>query len=319
MLLCAALSSGLAAWPANSAFLLGVSYSERIGAGLADYFRIVQTATDKTGAFYVLGNTESSSVIKLPAAGDRIEWKASLGFVAVGMAVDADGSIYVIGQSFVEKLNASGVGIVFHFDIGTGLVLAAVTVDATGRAWVTGYTMPGTAISLKTTGNALQTTLPNMDYNHGFVARLNAAGTALEYATYLGGVGADVPFGIAADALGSAYVAGWTTSADFPFSPPIADTAALVSKGIGFLVRIEPDGSRLVYSVPLGLPGDSSGGAQWPLMRAGMSRSMAVRRRWSSASAPMGSWCSRRRCRPQRTIFSSWRRHWQWTRLATRM
>src|SRR5204863_2134216 len=49
-----------------------------------------------------------------------------------------------------------------------------------------------------------------------FVAKLNATGTALVYATYLGGSGDDVGYGIAVDGAGNAYLMGWTQSTNFP-------------------------------------------------------------------------------------------------------
>ena len=48
------------------------------------------------------------------------------------------------------------------------------------------------------------------------MTKLNAAGTALVYSTYLGGSDDDVGNGIAVDAAGSAYVTGATPSTNFP-------------------------------------------------------------------------------------------------------
>lgn len=52
--------------------------------------------------------------------------------------------------------------------------------------------------------------------NDSFVSKLNAAGNALLYSTYLGGSDEEEAYGIAVDANGGAYVAGWTWSSDFP-------------------------------------------------------------------------------------------------------
>ena len=49
----------------------------------------------------------------------------------------------------------------------------------------------------------------------GFVSKLNGSGS-LVYSTYLGGSGDDVTQGIAVDSSGNAYVAGYTTSSNFP-------------------------------------------------------------------------------------------------------
>ena len=64
-------------------------------------------------------------------------------------------------------------------------------------------------------------------YNGGrdaFVTKLNPAGSALVYSTYLGGAGVDAGRGIAVDAAGNAYVTGTTNSPDFPTTAGAFDT-----------------------------------------------------------------------------------------------
>src|SRR5207253_1644975 len=56
-------------------------------------------------------------------------------------------------------------------------------------------------------------------FGDGFVAKLNANGTALLYSTYIGGSGSNVGSGITVDASGNAYVTGGTSSLDFPTTP----------------------------------------------------------------------------------------------------
>jgi hypothetical protein len=86
-------------------------------------------------------------------------------------------------------------------------------VDAAGNAYVTGVTngsdfpLAGSPFQSSSNGGA-----------HPFVAKLNAAGSALVYSTYLGGSGGDVGQGIAVDAAGNAYVTGGTGSTDFPLA-----------------------------------------------------------------------------------------------------
>ena len=91
-----------------------------------------------------------------------------------------------------------------------GNVGYGIAVDATGNAYLTGYTNG----SFPTTAGAYQTT-----YGGGgtdaFVTVLNALGSALLYSTYLGGSGYDVGKGIAVGATGNAYVTGYTTGS-FP-------------------------------------------------------------------------------------------------------
>ncbi|MBI5232939.1 MAG: choice-of-anchor D domain-containing protein [Deltaproteobacteria bacterium] len=73
---------------------------------------------------------------------------------------------------------------------------------------------------------------------------------ALVYSTYLGGSGNDYGEDIAVDASGSAYVTGYTGSADFPTMNPI--DASLGGNYDGFVAKINPAGSALVYSTYLG-------------------------------------------------------------------
>src|SRR5262249_44078493 len=64
------------------------------------------------------------------------------------------------------------------------------------------------------TVNAIQPTFGGVD--DAFVSKLSLLGSSLIYSTYLGGTRTDVGRGIAVDALGNAYVTGYTLSLDFP-------------------------------------------------------------------------------------------------------
>jgi hypothetical protein len=90
-----------------------------------------------------------------------------------------------------------------------------------------------------------------------FVAKLNAAGTALIYSTFLGGSDSEDFPGIDVDSTGSAYVAGRTTSVDFPVK-----NAAQMTPGGGpndaFLAKLSPTGNALVYATYLGGSGIES-------------------------------------------------------------
>jgi uncharacterized protein (TIGR03437 family) len=104
-----------------------------------------------------------------------------------------------------------------------------------------------------------------------FIAKINAAGNALVYSTFLGGPGNDAATSIAVDAQGSAYVAGTTYSASFPLVNPIQNKPGSgicygvwgVMKGTvpcsdAFAAKINPQGTVLVYSTYLGGVGDDS-------------------------------------------------------------
>jgi Beta-propeller repeat len=96
-----------------------------------------------------------------------------------------------------------------------------------------------------------------------FVARLNSTFTASLYSTFLGGSGDDAGRGIAVDPVGNAYVTGFTTSTDFPTTPgavrptrPVGEPAGVAD---AFVVKLNPQGSALVYGTYLGGTGSDVG------------------------------------------------------------
>jgi hypothetical protein len=108
-LLCLALLITAQARAQSPNFLLGVDYSEWLDLNAA------QVATDSYRALYILsgGQSASSSVTKLSADGTAMLWQNQLGFVAVAMAVDPNGGVYVVPAShfgdtsfYLAKLSA---------------------------------------------------------------------------------------------------------------------------------------------------------------------------------------------------------------------
>jgi uncharacterized protein (TIGR03437 family) len=136
----------------------------------------------------------------------------------------------------------------------------AITTDAQGNAYVTGFTysadFPVTAgvvqphnagpVKPKVVLEALGpfgpvNILPGGDT---FIAKF-APGGALLYSTLLGGSGSDVPALIAVDSSGAVFVAGTTSSTDFPVTP---DAMSNQSNPGAFFVRMNPPATALVYS-----------------------------------------------------------------------
>ncbi len=187
--------------------------------------------------------------------------------VGYGIAVDSSGNAYVTGQTlstnfppanpfriangggydaFVTKLNVSGSALIYStylggsaFDFGQG-----IAVDSSGNAYVTGET----SSTNFPTANAIQTRFGGANTD-AFVAKLNAAGSALVYSTYLGGNGQDYGTGIAVDSSGNAYVTGETLSTDFPTANAFQ---ASFGAGKAFVTKFNAAGSALVYSTYLG-------------------------------------------------------------------
>ena len=121
-----------------------------------------------------------------------------------------------------------------------------IAVDGSGNAYVTGST---SSTSFPTVGPFQPA------YGGGatdlFVAKLNPAGNALVYATCFGGSDVEEGHGIAVDNSGNAYVTGWTSSTNFPTVNPLQASSA-GSSGDGFVAKLNPSGSALVYSTYLG-------------------------------------------------------------------
>ena len=122
----------------------------------------------------------------------------------------------------------------------------AIAVDAAGSAYITGFT----ASTDFPVANALQPVCVCGDQDL-FVVKLSPAGDQLIYATYLGGSRRENGFDITVDASGSAYVSGWTQSADFPTRDPVqpafggGDVDAII-------FQLDPSGSSLNYSTFVG-------------------------------------------------------------------
>ena len=119
-------------------------------------------------------------------------------------------------------------------------------------AYVTGRTQSRNFPGPRVAANAVfQEGFAGGSFADVFVAKLNADGTDLVYRTYLGGTCSDTGYGIAVDDQGNAYVAGSTLSDDFP-----QGETGFARNQIGnfdaFVVKLNGDGSRLLYSTYLG-------------------------------------------------------------------
>lgn len=115
----------------------------------------------------------------------------------------------------------------------------AIAVGPNGTVFLAGFT----ASTDLSTASAAQPR--NGGQADGFVAALDATGSSLLYATYIGGSSWDTFFGLAADALGNVYVTGQTTSSDFPVTAATLPCQAGGAPGV--IVKLDPLG-RIAYS-----------------------------------------------------------------------
>ena len=239
-----------------SATYLGGSYYD-VATGIA---------IDSSGNAFVVGATLSDD---FPVVG---AFQPTRKPGRCGPFASFGGGGHVCASAFVAKLNATATALVYSSYLGgTGDTAAlGVTLDASGNAYLTGTTnasdFPATVgvaqHSLATATCSLagkSVTCPD-----AFVAKVSSAGL-LSYATFLGGSGVDVGFGIAVDSTGNAYVAGVTNSTNFPTASPVQaalgnGTCKISISGTPFnlncpdvfLTELDPAGATLVYSTYLG-------------------------------------------------------------------
>jgi hypothetical protein len=154
---------------------------------------------------------------------------------------------------FVTKLSVDGTALVYStYGGGSGADTgAAIAVDGEGQAYVTGATASADLPIL----NALDPTLGGPQ--DAFVAKLTAEGTAVVYATYLGGSASEAGAGIAVDETGQVYVTGSTDSTDFPTLEAL-DTTLGGTRDV-FVTQLNAGGTALVYSTYLGGGGSEAG------------------------------------------------------------
>jgi hypothetical protein len=217
------------------------------------------------------GDTDAF-VAKFNATGSALIYSTYLGGtgsdVATGIAIDPSGTAYISGfnyahgfpttpgayqqssngpyDAFITKLNPTGSALVFSTYIGgTGDDYATgIAIDSLSNVYVVGQTI-SKDFPMQ---NALQPIFGG--YYDAFVAKLNPAGSALIYSTYLGGKDWEAAFAIAVDGAGNAYVTGDTNSIDFKTTPGAVQTI-YGGNGDAFVAKINPSGS-LAYSTYLG-------------------------------------------------------------------
>jgi hypothetical protein len=208
------------------------------------------------------GGFNDAFVVKFNAAGSGLMYSTYLGGTAYdavnGIAIDAARNAVVVGytdspnfptasplqgsrngfanDAFVSKLNAEGSALAYSTYLGgsNGDIAYAVAMDSAGNAYISGVT----ASSNFPTVAPIQAVASGS--GEAFISKLNPAGGALVYSTYLGGsTGSEHGYGIALDTLRNVYVTGLTGSSNFPTASPFqgafggGGTDAFVAKIVG--------------------------------------------------------------------------------------
>ncbi len=211
-----------------------VVYATYFGSGTADSIGI-----DSSGNAYVTGSTSTS-----------FPHGASFGSGA--------------GIVFVAKLNAAGSGLLFSTLLhgGGGFPGVRLALDSAHNVYVAGLAVAGfptTAGAFRT--GPIGTSCAGAPCKDSFVTKLSPGGGTLLYSTFLGGSGDDTISDINVNSAGMAFVAGSTSSTDFP------TTASAFKKSIpagvtnAFVTALQPDGKSLYYSTLLGGSKNTTGAA----------------------------------------------------------
>jgi YVTN family beta-propeller protein len=258
---------------AGDAYITGLTNSPDFYAGLSP----IQSQNHSLDAF----------VAELSPTGSALYYSTYLGGSGYdegdGIAVDSQGNAYVTGrtnstdfpgmsassiqaanaglyEAFLTKINASGTAIVYstylggsNYDYGYG-----VAVDSGGDAYVTGFTS-STAFTGVTSSSLQPTNGAPTGSGTVYVAKVNPAGTALAYSTFLGGNGGDNGTSIAVDVAGDAWVTGNTYSANFPGVNASSIQSSPGKSPDAFVAELNPAGSALLYATYLGGSSSDSG------------------------------------------------------------
>jgi len=207
-------------------------------------------------------NSGSTLLYSTYLGGSGLEWGR-------GIAVDPDGNSYVTGytnsanfptqnayqavygggvnDAFVTKLNSSGNAVVYSTYLGGSLDDSGwrIAVDG-GKAYICGKTNSANF----PTQSAYQTAYGG-GTTDAFVTKLGSSGNDLEYSTYLGGTGAEQGCDIQVDFSGSAYLAGFTSSASFPVHDAYQATFGGGASDV-FLTKLTSSGNVLLHSTYIG-------------------------------------------------------------------
>ena len=223
-------------------------------------FEVVRgIGVDSGGNVYIAGTTASNN---LPVTPGVLQ-------TAYGGATAEDH--YFVGDAFIAKFTAAGAVSYITYLGGSGDDTAtSIAVDASGEVYVTGIT---DSPNFPTTTGVVQAHFGGFGGNactvfgDAFVAKLNPSGSQLIYSTYLGGSLDDAGVAITVDAVGDAYVAGWTLSTDFPVAnalqpkfagmggepgKPMCNGTPEADTGDAFVAKLNPSATQLIFSTYLG-------------------------------------------------------------------
>ncbi len=216
----------------------GASDFPGIGPGSAD-----STFSGEVEGFVAKLNSDLSSILAATFLGLS-------GREAFALVLDGTGNVYVAGSPFfVAKLNSDLSSVLAATSLGGNVSSPlALALDSTGNVYVTGDAVSSDFPGIGA-GSADSTFAGDRE---GFVVKLNSDLSSVLAATFLGGSGSDEVSALALDSSGNVYVAGHTTSSDFPGIGAGSADSTFAGDFEGFVAKLNSDLSSILAATFLG-------------------------------------------------------------------
>jgi hypothetical protein len=275
--------STLAVGPDGSAYVSGRTYDPLfpVTPGAVN----LATPGYPDGPVFLCKVSPAGTLIYSGIIGDPDPQNGGGGYIGVtGMAVDSQGAAYMHGNAgllwpttagayetsipgdspyaapFITKVAPDGKSVVYSTFLGpsNGVAPAAIAVNASGEAWITGAYAGST---FPITPDAFSGTLPaGYWYGAAYLSKLSTDGRALLYSTYLFGDDSSTntqPTALELDVDGHVWIAGSTKDASFPLVHPI-QAAFSYQNYTGFVLEFDQNAKTLLFSTSFGTQNGSA-------------------------------------------------------------
>lgn len=214
-------------------------------------------------------------VARLGNGGASVVWLTYLGGalndLAADLEVDSSGNVYVVGNTssvdfptkdpfqaqrrsdpdvFAAKLNPSGTELIWSTYLGGTRSDTAAASMLAGQELIVAGTTASADFPVQNPIQAQLNITGAGSASDAFLARFNAAGSALVYSTYHGGAGSDQAGDLARTPAGNPVLVGTTGSTDFPTVNPLQEARS--GNNDAFVTEFAANGSALVFSTYLG-------------------------------------------------------------------
>jgi len=203
-------------------------YSSYLGGSGADFGQGI-AVNPSTGFAYVTGSTQSTN-FPTTAGAFQPNLKGSQ-------------------NAFVTEVNFTGEALLYSTYLGGSQADVAQSIQLDNSSppnmYIAGYTFSSNFPTVSPIQGKVGSGA------NVFVSKLNGAGSALTFSTYLGGSGDDRAYGLALDGSQNVYITGGTTSTNFPTTSG-AFQPSLHGSSDAFICKLNSAGSSLIYSTYLG-------------------------------------------------------------------